>query len=61
MAPTRGAAAVPCFLPRGGRVLVRPGQGKGEELHSPAADVDVDGLADGTALAILAAKFGDSP
>ncbi len=61
MAPTRGAAAVPCFLPRDGRVLVRSGRGKGEELHSPAADVDVDGLVDGRDLAILAARFGNSP
>lgn len=33
---------------------------RGEELYSPAADVDVEGLVDGTDLAILAAHFGDS-
>ncbi len=82
MAPTRGAAAVPCILPRDGRVFVRGGvspfrphrsprgrhlavlarafgRSKGEEFYS-AGDVDVDGLVDGTDLALLAARFGDS-
>jgi hypothetical protein len=57
--PDGGTTTVPALL----TIVLDPrhadiGRGKGEELYSPAADVD--GRVDGTDLAILAARFGDS-